>query len=86
MKIRPHRYNIISLRPRHGQKYGKYKMCLSMMMLTCIEQHRSNIWSSVHEKFKEHWGWDEKKSCLYKKAHILNFFHSEVMALYINQI
>ena len=41
---------------RHGHKYSKYKKCLSKMMLTCIKQHLSNIWSSIHEKVKQHWG------------------------------
>ena len=41
---------------RHGHKYSKYEKCLSKMMLTCIKQHLSNIWSSIHEKVKQHWG------------------------------
>ena len=28
----------------------------------------SNIWSSIHEKVKQHWGWIEKKCCLYEKS------------------
>ena len=32
----------------------------------CIKQHLSNIWSSNHEKVKQHWGWDEKKRFLLK--------------------
>ena len=31
-----------------------------MMMLTCIKQHASDIWSSVHEKVEQQWGWVEK--------------------------
>ena len=27
-------------------------------MFKCIKQHQSNIWSSVHEKVKQHWGWN----------------------------
>ena len=30
-------------RLRHGHKYTKYKMCLSIMMVICIKQHLSNI-------------------------------------------
>ena len=56
MKYRSHRYNINRPRPRYGHKYTKYKMCLSTMMITCIKQHLNNIWSSVHEKVKQHWG------------------------------
>ena len=35
-----------------------------MVMLKFIEQHLSDIWSSIHEKVKQHWGWVEKKGCL----------------------
>ena len=57
---------------RHGHKYNKYKMCLCIMMVICImviciKQHLSNIWSSIHEKVKQHWDWVEKKLCLIKK-------------------
>ena len=37
-------------------------------MLIYIKQHLSNTQSYVHEKVKQHWGWDEKKCCLQKKA------------------
>ena len=49
---------------RHGQKYRKYKKCLSMTMLIFVKQHISNIWSSIREKVKQHWGW-VKKSCIF---------------------
>ena len=69
MKIRLQRYDINRPRSRNKQKYSKYKMCLSIMMVTCIKQHLSNIWSSINEKVKEHWGWVElKKSFAYKKS------------------
>ena len=55
-------------RPRHGHKYTKYKICLNIMMVVCIKQHLSNIWSSTHEKVKQHWGWAEKKCVAYKKS------------------
>ena len=38
------------------------------MMLLCIKQHLSNIWSSIHKKVKQHWCWVEKRCCLLKKA------------------
>ena len=44
-------------RPRLGQKYTKYKMCLSVMTVIYIKQHVSNICSWIHEKVKQHWGW-----------------------------
>ena len=39
------------------------------MMVICIKQHLSNIWRSVHEKAKQHWGWVEK-SFVYKKKRV----------------
>ena len=54
------------LRSRHWHEYSKYKKFLSMMMLICVKQHLSNIWSSIHKKVKQHWGWN-KKSVAYKK-------------------
>ena len=43
------------------------------MMVTSIKQHISNIWSSTHEKIKQHLDWVEKKCCLYKKS----VYHAE---------
>ena len=37
------RYDINTPRPRHGHKYTKCKMCLGIMMVTCIEQHLINF-------------------------------------------
>ena len=47
-----HRHDIIRRMPRHGHKYTKYKMCLTLMMVICIKQQLSNIWSSINEKVK----------------------------------
>ena len=58
------RYDMNRPSPRHGHKYTKYKMCLSIMMVICIKQHLSNIWSSIHKKVKQHRAWVEKKCCL----------------------
>ena len=52
-------------RPRHRHNHTEYKTCLSIMMVICIKQHLRNIWSSIHEKVKQHWGWVEK-SVAYK--------------------
>ena len=68
IKNRSQKYDINRRRSRNGHNYTKYKMCLSMMMIICIKQHLSNIGSSVREKVKQHWGWVEKKCCLFKKA------------------
>ena len=62
---RSHKYYITWTRPRHGHKYIKYRLCLSIMM--AIKQHLSNIWSSIHEKVKQLWGWVEK-SVAHKKS------------------
>ena len=64
---RSHWYDINRPRHRHEHKYTKYKMCLSIAMSVCIKQHFSNIWSSINEKVKQHWGWAEK-SVAYKKT------------------
>ena len=43
MENRSHRYDKNRPRCRHGHKYTKYKMCLSIMMVTSIKQHLNNI-------------------------------------------
>ena len=43
MKNRSQRYDINKPRSRHGEKYSKYKKCLTMMTLMCIKQNLSNI-------------------------------------------
>ena len=41
-----------------------------------------DIWSSVHEKVKQHWGW-VKKSVAYKKKRINRIMKSEVALINI---
>ena len=55
MKNKSNRYDINRPRSGHGHKYSKYKKFLNMMMLICIMQHLSNIWSSTHEKPRLSW-------------------------------
>ena len=43
MKNRSHRYDINRPRSRHGQKYGKYKKSLSMMVLICINSFVTEV-------------------------------------------
>ena len=43
----------------------KYSIAI---MLICIKQHLSNIWNSIYEKVKQHWGWINMQRFLYKKA------------------
>ena len=59
-------YDMNRPRSRREQKY-KYKNCLSMIFI-CTKQLLSNIWSSIHEKLKQHWDWFEKKALHIKKA------------------
>ena len=68
MKNRSQRNDMNRVRPRHGHKYTKYKMCLSIVMVICIKQRLSKIWSSIHEKVKQYWVWVEKKALLIKKG------------------
>ena len=37
IKNRSHRYDINRPRLRHGHRYIKYKMCLSIVMFICIK-------------------------------------------------
>ena len=37
MKSKSKEYDLNRPRPRHGRKYTKYKMCLSVMMVICIK-------------------------------------------------
>ena len=39
---------------RHWHKYTKHKTCRRMMVLICIKQYLSHIWTSIHEKVKQH--------------------------------
>ena len=64
MEIDSRKYETNRHRCRHGHKYSKHMNCLSMMILICIKQHLSNIWSSVHKNVKQHSGWVEKKRYL----------------------
>ena len=65
-----HRYDINRPRSWHGHKYSKCMRCLSMILLICIKQYLSNVWSSFHQKVQQHWGWVEKKHCLLKKREV----------------
>ena len=48
---------------RHGRKHSKYKKWLSMMILICIKQYLSKIWSLIHEKLSNSEA-ELKKRCL----------------------
>ena len=63
-KNRSHRYDINRPRQRQEHKYTKHKMCPGIIMVICIKQHLNNIWSSIYETVKQHWGWVEKTCCL----------------------
>ena len=72
MQNRSHRYDINRPTPRHGHKYSKYKMCLSMMMLRCLKKRLSNIWSSIYEKVNTEPRLKKKQNNAYKKTCILS--------------
>ena len=81
MKNGSHRYDINRHKSRHGYKYSENKKCVSMMILTCIRQHLSNIWSSIHEKNeKNHKKKKKKKNVAYKQKAciIIGYFFSRV--------
>ena len=42
-KNRSHRYDINRPRPRQGHRCTKYRMCIIILMVTCIKQLTSNI-------------------------------------------
>ena len=67
MKNWSYKYDINIPKLRHGDKYTKYKMCFSIMIVLCIKQYLSNIRSSIQEKVKQHWDWVEK-TVAYKRS------------------
>ena len=64
LKMKNKWYDIIRPKSKYGHKYMKCKKCLSIMFFFVL----SNIWSIIHEKVKQHWGWVEKKRLLIKKT------------------
>ena len=82
IKNRSHRYYINGPRSRHGQKYSKYKKCLSMMMLKYIKQHVRNIEAQFMEKLSNTEA-ELKKSVVYKKACISKALWFPGMETYI---
>ena len=50
MKNRSQRQNINRPRRRHGQKYTKYELYLSVMMIICIKQYLK----LNYDKVKQH--------------------------------
>ena len=63
IKNRFRRYDINRSKSRHGHKNSKCKTFHSMVMLICITQHLSNIWSSIHERFKQNWSLLNSTKC-----------------------
>ena len=62
MKNRSHSYDINRRGPRQRHRHTKYKVSRYDDPYKCNKQYFSNIWSSIHEKVKQHWGW-MKKDC-----------------------
>ena len=82
MKNRSHRHDIKRPTSKHAYKHSTSKKCLSMIMVICIKEHLSNIWSSVHEEMEQHQGWVEKKLCLYRKNCLFYPVETNVPILY----
>ena len=68
IKNRSQRDDINWVKRRHGHKYSKYKICLSIIMVIYNKQHLTNIWSWIHEKVEQSNTEAElKKNVAYKK-------------------
>ena len=80
MKNRSQRYDVNRLRPRHGHRYNKRKICLSMMII-CIKQHLNNIWSFIHKKIKGYLRYKTITSqmCHLRHRLIIFLFYRKVM-------
>ena len=50
LKNRSQIYDINKARPRHQNKYTKYKIYLSIMIFISIKQHLSKISRLIHDK------------------------------------
>ena len=69
MKNRSYRYDINRPTSRHGQKYTKYDMYLSIMMVvTCIKQYLSNLFEAQFMKKSSNTEASWKKALPIKKA------------------
>ena len=67
MKTKTRLYGYDKNRPKSRHGDSKYRRCLSIVMLICIKQHLSNIWSSIIKKLSN--AEDElKKNVAYKKT------------------
>ena len=78
------RYDTNRIRPGPGQRYTKYKIYLSIMMVIWTKQHLNNIWSSIHEEVKEHWGWVWKKALLIEKNCVAPSQLTDKLSLYLS--
>ena len=71
MKIRLHGYDIKkNLGVDMNANILNIKYDLAMLMIVCTKQHITNIWSSVCERVKLHWGWVWKNRVSEKKKQI----------------
>ena len=67
IKDKLYRYDTNKSRPRHGHKYTKNIVSLSIMIVKCIKQHLSKICSTIYEKLSDTEA-ELTKSVAYKKA------------------
>ena len=70
-KNRSHEYDINKPRLTHGHEYTEYKTCVKIMMVICIKQHLSNIWSSIHENVTSNT--EAELKAFYKNGTLKNF-------------
>ena len=64
MKNRSHRSDINRTRPRHGYKYAKYEMCLSMMMVMCKVTSEAGLIKKLSNIFVKTVNTNSGKSCI----------------------
>ena len=80
MKNISHTYDINRPRPRHGHKYRKHKMCLSLMMIICIKQRLSNILSPATVRLS-------RKKVLHIKKRVFQLFPTHLsLCIYFNPL
>ena len=69
MKNGSHRHETNRTRPRHGHKYTKYKMCLSMIMVCAISNTLATSETTLMEKLSNIEA-ELKKSLAYKNKRV----------------
>ena len=66
MKVK-HKCDINIKGSRHGHKFSKYKICLSLMMTLCVKQQLNKVWSTIMKTLRKAEA-ELKTRVAYKKA------------------